>query len=52
MPDWLFYLLYGGAFVILILHFIGWLERHNMPWLMYVAVVCVFTAVAGEAILA
>ncbi|MCS3904001.1 hypothetical protein J2T55_002033 [Methylohalomonas lacus] len=51
MPDWLFYTLYGGALGVLILHFTGWLERHDMPWLMYVAVLCVFSAVAGEAIL-
>lgn len=51
MPDWLFYLLYGSAFGILVLHFTGWLERHNMPWLMFAAVVFVFSAVAGEAFL-
>jgi hypothetical protein len=51
MPDWLFYLLYGGSAGILVLHFSGWLERRNMPWLMYVAVLLVFAAVTGEALL-
>lgn len=51
MPDWLFYILYGGALGVLGLHFTGWLERHDKSWLMYAAVLCVFTAVAGEALL-
>jgi hypothetical protein len=51
MPDWLFYGLYGGALGILVLHFTGILERRNLEWLMWVAVACVFGAVAGEILL-
>lgn len=41
----LFALFYAVAIVILALHFTGFLERHNLEWLILVLAVAVFPAV-------
>jgi hypothetical protein len=41
----LFILYYVLAIVVLILHFTGFLARHNMEWLVLVLAVTVFPAV-------
>lgn len=41
----LFILYYVMAIVVLILHFTGFLARHNMEWLVLVLAVTVFPAV-------
>jgi len=41
----LFALFYIVAIVILILHFVGVLARHNLEWLVYILAVAVFPAV-------
>lgn len=41
----LFILYYVIAITILILHFTGFLARHNLEWLIYVLAVTVFPAV-------
>ena len=40
-----FYGFYVIAIVILILHFTGWLKRHNLEWLVLVLAVLVFPVV-------
>jgi hypothetical protein len=40
-----FYAFYAVAIVILILHFSGWLLRHNLEWMMLVLAAAVFPAV-------
>lgn len=41
----LFILYYIAAIVILVMHFTGFLARHNMEWLVLVLAVTVFPAV-------
>ena len=41
----LFYAFYIIALIILILHFTGWLKRHNLEWLVLVLAVATFPAV-------
>jgi hypothetical protein len=41
----IFYAFYVIAIVILILHFTGWLKRHNLEWLVLVLAVATFPAV-------
>lgn len=41
----LFALYYIVSIVVLILHFTGFLARHNLEWLIYVLAVTVFPAV-------
>lgn len=41
----LFVLFYIVAITILILHFTGYLARHNLEWLVFVLAVTVFPAV-------
>jgi predicted permease len=36
---------YIVAIIILILHFTGWLAKHNLEWLVFVLAVAVFPAV-------
>jgi len=45
MTDSLFALFYLVAIVVVILHFTGWLEDHNMEWLVFVMAVLVFPVV-------
>ena len=45
MADSLFALFYLVAIVVVILHFTGWLEDHNMEWLVFVMAVIVFPVV-------
>lgn len=45
MTDILFGLFYLVAIVIVVLHFTGWLEDHNMEWLVFVMAVLVFPVV-------
>ena len=45
MTDALFGLFYLAAIVVVILHFTGWLEEHNMEWLVFVMAVLVFPVV-------
>lgn len=45
MTDTLFALFYLLAIVVVILHFTGWLEEHNMEWLVFVMAVLVFPVV-------
>jgi len=40
-----FYAFYVIAIIILILHFTGWLKRHNLEWLILVLAVAVFPIV-------
>lgn len=40
-----FALFYVVAIVILILHFTGWLKRHNLEWVVIVLAIAVFPAV-------
>ena len=40
-----FYAFYVIAIVILILHFTGWLKRHNLEWLVLVLAVATSPAV-------
>ena len=40
-----FYAFYVIAIIILILHFTGWLKRHNVEWLILVLAVAVFPVV-------
>ncbi|HTJ95922.1 MAG TPA: hypothetical protein VL381_00500 [Rhodocyclaceae bacterium] len=41
----LFVLYYIVAITVLILHFTGWLARHNLEWLILILAVTVFPAV-------
>lgn len=41
----LFALFYVIAITILILHFTGWLARHNLEWMILALAVCTFPAV-------
>jgi hypothetical protein len=41
----MFYIFYGIAFVILLLHFTSPLKRHNLDWLILALAVAVFPAV-------
>ena len=41
----LFYLIYLLAIIVVILHFTGWLKRHNMEWMVLVMAVAIFPAV-------
>ncbi|MDY0012773.1 MAG: hypothetical protein RBS40_07770 [Rhodocyclaceae bacterium] len=41
----LFAIYYLAALLILMLHFTGFLARHNIEWLLYVVAVTVFPAV-------
>lgn len=41
----LFLLYYVVAITVLVLHFTGWLSRHNLEWLVLVLAVTVFPAV-------
>lgn len=41
----LFILFYLIAIVVLVLHFTGYLARHNLEWLIYVLAATVFPAV-------
>ena len=41
----IFYGFYVVAIIILILHFTGWLKRHNVEWLVLVLAVAVFPIV-------
>ena len=45
MTDALFSLFYLVAIVVVILHFTGWLEDHDMEWLVFVMAVSVFPIV-------
>ena len=45
MADGLFALFYLVAIVVVILHFTGWLEDHNMEWLVFAMAVLVFPVV-------
>jgi len=40
-----FALFYVLAIVILVLHFTGWLKRHNLEWIVIVLAIAVFPAV-------
>jgi low affinity Fe/Cu permease len=40
-----FYAFYVFAIVILVLHFTGWLKRHNLEWLVLALAACTFPAV-------
>ncbi len=40
-----FYAFYAVAIAILILHFSGWLKRHDLEWVMLVLAAAVFPAV-------
>jgi hypothetical protein len=40
-----FALFYVVAIIVLVLHFTGWLARHNLEWLVLVLAVAVFPAV-------
>ncbi len=40
-----FYAFYVIAIIILILHFTGWLKRHNVEWLILLLAVAVFPVV-------
>ncbi|MBI3937749.1 MAG: hypothetical protein HY323_12295 [Betaproteobacteria bacterium] len=40
-----FYAFYVIAIIILILHFTGWLKRHNLEWIVLVLAVITFPAV-------
>ena len=41
----IFYGFYVVAVIILILHFTGWLKRHNLEWLVLMLAVAVFPMV-------
>ena len=41
----MFYTFYLVALLIVVLHFTGWLKRHNLDWLMLALAVAVFPAV-------
>ncbi len=41
----MFYAFYVIAIIILVLHFTGWLKRHNLEWLVLVLAVATFPAV-------
>ena len=41
----LFYAFYVVALIVLVLHFTGWLKRHNLEWLVLVLAVATFPAV-------
>lgn len=41
----IFYAFYVVAIIMLILHFTGWLKRHNLEWLVLVLAVAVFPIV-------
>ena len=41
----LFYAFYVVALIILVLHFTGWLKRHDLEWLVLVLAVATFPAV-------
>ncbi|MBY0341858.1 MAG: hypothetical protein K2Q19_11940 [Rhodocyclaceae bacterium] len=41
----LFLIYYVVAITVLVLHFTGWLSRHNLEWLVLVLAVTVFPAV-------
>jgi len=45
MADSLFALFYLVAITVVILHFAGWLEDHNMEWLVFAMAVLVFPVV-------
>ncbi len=45
MADSLFALFYLVAIVVVILHFTGWLEDHNIEWLVFVMALMVFPVV-------
>ena len=45
MSDIIFALFYLVAITVIILHFTGWLEDHNMEWLVFVMAVLVFPVV-------
>ena len=45
LSDILFGLFYLVAIAVVILHFTGWLEDHNMEWLVFVMAVMVFPVV-------
>ena len=45
MTDSLFALFYLVAIVVVILHFTGWLDDHDMEWLVFVMAVMVFPIV-------
>jgi len=40
-----FYAFYVIAIIVLIMHFTGWLKRHNLEWLVLVLAVATFPAV-------
>ncbi|MCI0694151.1 hypothetical protein L0337_19355 [candidate division KSB1 bacterium] len=40
-----FTLFYVLAIVVIILHYTGWLARHNLEWIVFVLAVAVFPAV-------
>lgn len=40
-----FYAFYVIAIIILILHFTGWLKRHDLEWIVLVLAVATFPAV-------
>ncbi len=41
----IFYITYALVFVVLILHFTGWLKRQNMEWIVLLAPVAVFAVI-------
>ncbi len=45
MTDILFAVFYLVAIAVIILHFTGWLEDHNMEWLVFVMAALVFPVV-------
>lgn len=40
-----FYVFYGIAIIVLILHFTGWLKRNRLDWLVLVVAAAVFPVV-------
>ena len=41
----IYYIVYSLAFVILLLHFTGWLKRRNMEWVVLLTPVAVFAVI-------
>jgi hypothetical protein len=43
--DSVFYAFYAIAIIVLILHFNGWLKRHNMEWLVLLIAALMFPVI-------
>lgn len=39
-----FYLVYLLAIIVIILHYTGWLRRHNLEWIIFVMAIAIFPA--------